>query len=251
MDVRGALFALADLFMVFAGFVYGWKFIRDYKNYLLGLEWIIVATSGTNFLVYGLLGLSQSSVSFHVAVFFDAFSRSVGITLILVLGLMAVTHGFKPSRAVDIGVFALAGAAGLGLTVYALRTASPVTHHIGMAGAVFFVVVNLLTSMFLLYFAARLWTIGARADAVRVALVTALATVIAVAYDFYQVPGDDENRTLFYIAALSTWGLQMVIYYYGYRALHGHDERTTAQGMTLWPSRKCARVGVAVRPDPE
>lgn len=228
MDIRGALFALADLFMMYAGFVYGWKFIKNYKNYLLGLEWIIVATSGTNFLMYGLLGLGTDSMSFHVAIFFDAFSRSVGITVILVLGLLAVTHGYKPSRAVDTGVFALAGAVGLGLTVYALRTMDPATHHIGLAGALFLVVVNLLTTAFLLYFATRLWNIGEKNQAVRVTVVTAMATVIAVTYDLCEVPGDDANRTVFYIAALTTWGLQMTVYYYAYRALHKHNQRVEA-----------------------
>ncbi|MGV0737438.1 transporter [Mycobacterium syngnathidarum] len=231
MDIKGALFALADLLMIFAGFTYGWKFIRNYKNYLLGLEWIIVATSGVNFLIYGMLRLSQDSTSFHVAIFFDAFSRSVGITLILVLGLMAVTHGYKPSRAVDIGVFALAGVVGLVLTFYALRTADPETHHIGLAGAVFLVVVNVLTSIFLLYFASRLWRVGERGHAALVVVVTAMGAVIAATYDFYQVPGDDVNRTMFYTAALTTWGLQLIVYYYGYRALHdrirsaGHPHR--------------------------
>jgi hypothetical protein len=232
MDIKGALFALADLFMMYAGFTYGWKFIRNYQNYLLGLEWIIVATSGTNFLIYGLLGLSTSSTSFHIAIFFDAFSRSVGITLILVLGLLAVTHGYKPSRAVDIGVFSLAGVVGLGLTVYALRTMSPSTHHVGLAGAVFLVVVNVLTTTFLLYFAARLWNIGEGSHAVRVALVTVMGAVIAATYDFYQIPGDDENRTIFYVAALTTWGLQMVVYYYAYRALHDHNERAKSGSVT-------------------
>lgn len=228
MDIKGALFALADLLMIFAGFTYGWKFIRDHKNYLLGLEWIIVATSGVNFLVYGMLGLGQASASFHVAVFFDAFSRSVGITLILVLGLMAVTHGYHPSRTVDIGVFVLAGMVGLGLTFYAFRTADPGTHHIGLAGAVFLVAVNVLTSFFLLYFASRLWRVGERGHAVRVVVVTIMGAVIAATYDFYQVPGDDENRTIFYTAALTTWGLQLIVYYYAYRALHDHNQRTNA-----------------------
>ncbi len=178
MDVKGALFALADLLMIFAGFTYGWKFIRNYKNYLLGLEWIIVATSGVNFLIYGMLRLSQDSTSFHVAIFFDAFSRSVGITLILVLGLMAVTHGYKPSRAVDIGVFALAGVVGLGLTFYALRTASPRRTTSRLAGAVFLVAMNVLTSVFLLYFAGRLWRVGEQATAAAVVVVTAMGAVI-------------------------------------------------------------------------
>ncbi|MEN4446137.1 transporter [Mycobacterium sp. SM3041] len=223
MDVIGALFVLADLLMIFAGFTYGWKFIRGHGNYLLGLEWIIVATSGVNFLLYAVLRLSQDSPSFHVAIFFDAFSRSVGITLILVLGLMAVTHGYQPSRAVDIGVFALAGAVGLGLTFYALRTASPVTHHIGLAGAVFLVAVNVLTSLFLVYFAARLWRAGERKHALLVGAVTAMGAVIAATYDFYDVPGDDPNRTIFYTAALTTWGLQLIVYYYAYRALDKHN----------------------------
>lgn len=233
MEIRGALFALADLFMMYAGFTYGWKFIRNYRNYLLGLEWIIVATSGTNFLIYGLLGLSTSSTSFHIAIFFDAFSRSVGITVILVLGLMAVTHGFKPSRTVDIGVFALAGVVGLVLTQYALHTMDPATHHIGLVGALFLVAVNLITTVFLLYFAARLWNIGERSQAVRVAAVTFMAAVIAVTYDFYDVPGDDANRTLFYVAALTTWGLQMIVYYYAYGALHNHNQRVRAAAPAL------------------
>ncbi|MUL78670.1 transporter [Mycolicibacterium sp. CBMA 226] len=222
MEIIGALFALADLLMIFAGFTYGWKFIRNHQNYLLGLEWIIVATSGVNFLVYGLLRLSQDSPSFHVAIFFDAFSRSVGITLILVLGLMAVTHGYKPSRAVDIGVFALAGVVGLGLTFYALRTASPTTHHIGLAGAVFLVAVNVLTTVFLIYFATRLWRIGEPKHAVLVAIATAMGAVIAATYDFYSVPGDDANRTIFYTAALTTWAVQLTAYYYAYRAMDNH-----------------------------
>ncbi len=223
MDIFGALFALADLLMIFAGFTYGWKFIRNHGNYLLGLEWIIVATSGVNFLIYGLLRLGQDSPSFHVAIFFDAFSRSVGITLILVLGLMAVTHGYKPSRTVDIGVFALAGVVGLGLTFYALRTASPVTHHIGLAGAVFLVAVNVLTTIFLIYFATRLWRVGERKQAVLVVIATAMGAVIAATYDFYSVPGDDADRTIFYTAALTTWAVQLTVYYYAYRAMDKHN----------------------------
>lgn len=235
MDVRGALFALADLFMIFAGLTYGWRLIRDYKNYLLGLEWIIVGSSGVNFLIYGMLGLSQESASFRFAIFLDAFSRAVGITLILVLGLMAVTHGYKPSKAVDIGVFAFGGVLGLVMTVYSLQTADPVTHHIGLAGAIFFVMVNVLTSIFLLYFATRLWKIAERGHAVRVAVVSAMGAVIAATYDFYWVPGDDHNRTLFYIGALATWGLQLTVYYYAYRALHNHNERIVAKPAASQP----------------
>ncbi|TXH26361.1 MAG: transporter [Mycobacterium sp.] len=216
MDLKTTLYALADIFMIAAGFTYGFKFIRNYQNYLLGLEWIIVASSGTNFLVFGLVGADETSPMFHAAFFLDAFSRSIGITAILVLGLMKVTHGYQPSIAVDIGVFGLAIIGGA--VMYALFFPGMPT----LTGAVFYVVMNVLTTLFLFYFAWRLWRIGAQGNAVAVAAVTIAAAAIAGMYDFYRIPGDDQHHTIFYILALTTWAAQMTIYYYGYRALDRH-----------------------------
>ncbi|BCI79131.1 hypothetical protein MTY66_07560 [Mycolicibacterium sp. TY66] len=215
MDLKTALYALADIFMIVAGFTYGFKFIRNYQNYLLGLEWIIVASSGTNFLVYGLVGANESSPMYHAAFFLDAFSRSVGITVILVLGLMKVTHGYKPSIAVDIGVFGLAIIGGLVMSLFA--------EDLGVAGAIFYVVMNVLTTLFLFYFAWRLWQVGAHGNAISVAAVTIAAAAIAGIYDFYRIPGDDQHHTIFYILALTTWAAQMTVYYYGYRTLDRHS----------------------------
>jgi hypothetical protein len=215
--VKDMAFLLADIWMIFVGYFYGWLFIRKYGNYLLGLEWMVVATSGSNFLLWSLLGGDEASVLYGLAYFFDAFSRSFGITLILVMGLMAVTHQYKPSRTVDFGVFALAIAAGLYLKDF----------HDGelhVAPATFYVAVNILTALFLVYFAKRLWAIGAKRVAVWTVLVTAAASVIAVTYDFFPLPFDDENRTIFYTAALATWGSQGFIYFFAYRALHNHNE---------------------------
>jgi len=221
MDLKTALYALADIFMIVAGFTYGYKFIRNYQNYLLGLEWIIVASSGTNFLVYGLVGANESSPMFHAAFFLDAFSRSIGITVILVLGLMKVTHGYKPSVAVDIGVFGLAIIGGLVMSLFA--------EDFGVAGAIFYVVMNALTTLFLFYFAWRLWRIGAQGNAMAVAAVTIAAVAIAGMYDFYRIPGDDQHHTIFYILALTTWAAQMTVYYYGYRALDNHTAQIPAE----------------------
>lgn len=215
-DMKEMLFMLADLWMIFAGFFFGWKFIRRYGNYLLGLEWMIVATSGSNFLLWALLGGDEDSFLYTIAYFFDAFSRSVGITLILVLGLMRVTHRYKPSVAVDIGVFALAAAAGLYLQQFRADKL-----HLGPA--TFYVVVNVLTTIFLAYFVWRLWRIGARKLALATALVTLAGSVIAITYDFFPIPGDDAHRTLFYTAALATWGFQMFVCFFAYRALHDHN----------------------------
>ncbi|WP_418960381.1 transporter [Streptomyces tritici] len=221
MALRELFFLIADVWMITVGFTFGWKFIRNYGNYLLGLEWIIVATSGSNFLVYALLGADESSPMYTAAHFLDAFSRSVGITLILVMGLMGATHRYKPSKATDIGVFAFAAAVGLVLQLFGER--------LGLSLAIFYVVVNVLTTLFLIYFSKRLWSIGAKGPAIWTGLATAAAFVVAATYDFVRIPGDDAAHTLFYIAALSTWGFQMCTYYLGYRALHAHNEAADAE----------------------
>ena len=217
--MKEALFLLADLWMIVVGFVLGWRFIRNYSNHLLGLEWMVVATSGSNFLVWSLLGGDVNSVFYDIAYFLDAFSRSVGITLVLVLGLMAVTHRYKPPVAVEVGVFGLAVVAGLYLQHFHDQS-------LHVVPATFYVVVNLLTAAFLGYVATRLWGIGARWPALATALVTAAASVIAVTYDFFPLPFDDESRTIFYTAALATWGTQGFVYFFAYRALHNHNVAT-------------------------
>ncbi|MBZ4016422.1 transporter [Streptomyces purpurogeneiscleroticus] len=219
--MKELLFMLADLWMIFAGFFYGWKFIRRYNNYLLGLEWIIVATSGSNFLVWSLIGGDPDSFLYSIAYFFDAFSRSVGITLILVMGLMRVTHRYKPTLAVDIGVFALATVAGLYLQQFR-------GHELHVGPAMYYVVVNALTTLFLAYFSWRLWKIRAKGLAIGAALATAAGTAIALIYDFFPIP-DDEHRTTHYILALTTWGFQMFVYFLAYRALHNHNVATGAE----------------------
>ncbi|GHE75456.1 hypothetical protein GCM10017786_00170 [Amycolatopsis deserti] len=228
--MKDLLFMLADLWMIFAGFFFGWKFIRRFGNYLLGLEWMVVATSGSNFLLWALLGGHEDSVLYDIAYFFDAFSRSVGITLILVMGLMRVTHRYKPSVAVDVGVFALAAVAGL----YLQQFRPPVFH----AGpATFYVVVNALTTLFLAYFTWRVWKAGAAGHAFALGLVSLAGSAIAIIYDFFPLAGDDAHRTIFYTAALATWGTQMCVCYLAYRALH---VRTVATGVE--PAAHAARA---------
>lgn len=227
--MKDLLFMLADLWMMFAGFYFGWKFIRRYGNYLLGLEMIVVATSGTNFLVWALISGDEGHPLYDVAYFFDAFSRSIGITLILVLGLMRVTSRYKPSVTVDVAAFALAIAAGLYLQQFR-------GHELHVGPATFYVVVNVLTTFFLAYFSWRLWKIGAKGHAIRAGLATAAASVIAITYDFFPIPGDDAHRTLFYIAALTTWGVQMCVYYFAYRALHNHNVSMGVEPVSNEPS---------------
>ncbi len=188
---------------------------------------MVVATSGGNFLLWSLFGAESDSVLYDVAYFFDAFSRSVGITLILVLGLMKVTHRHKPSVGVDIGVFGVAIAAGPFLRHF--HDADLHIDRAAFAVAVFYVVVNLLTAVFVGYFAKRLWDAGARRPAIWTALVTVAGTAIAVTYDFFPLPFDDAHRTIFYTAALATWGTQGFVYFRACLALHDHNAALDAQ----------------------
>jgi hypothetical protein len=237
-DIFGLTFLVADLVMIVCGYWAGWQFIKRYRNYLLGIEWFIVATSGTNFLVWALRFADdpaggEASGQYAFAFFLDAFSRSVGITLLLVVGLMAVTHRYKASLAVEIGIFALAIGSGLYLAQPKYR--AHVDDHgeflLHQGPATFYVVVNLLTLAFLLYVVKRLWAIGATRLAVATMAVSLAATVIALTYDFFPLPDSVdplEDRALFYTFALTVWGLQMLTYLFAYRALHDHNVATGA-----------------------
>lgn len=231
------LFLLADLWMVYAGFRYGRRFLRDYGNWLLGIEWIVVATSGTNFLVWALLGGDHDSPLYFLAYFMDAFSRSVGITVILVLGLMRLTHGYRPSVRTDVALFGLAAAAGLYLQQFHREL------HVGPA--VFYLVVYLLTAVYLVGFARRLRDVGEHRQALALLLTTVAGLAIAVMYDVLPIPGDDADRSIFYTLALATWGTQLHVCFTAYRALHDRllDQERSADGHR---QRVVARDVVAV-----
>ncbi|MFD5178034.1 transporter [Nocardia sp. NPDC058379] len=218
--MREVLFAAADIWMLAIGLICGVKFIRGHHNYLIGLEWIIMGMSGVNFLIYGLTMAGPDSPMFHIAFFLDAFSRSIGFTLILVLGLLVVTHGYQPSARVEVSAFALAAVLGFFLSEYA--------QEIGTPGKVFFLITALATSGFLCYFAWRLWQIGERAHAGAVAGATTLNVAVASIYDFWRIPGDDAHYTLFYTLALFTWGLAMLVVYRSYGAFAAHNKRVSA-----------------------
>jgi len=139
-----------------------------------------------------------------------------------VVGLMGLLLGFGLLLGVPmLAVVALAAVVGFVLSTFA--------EQIGTPGKIFYIVVNVLTTMFLIYFVARLWNIDERGHAVWAAVATACGFVIAAIYDFVHIPGDDSEHTIFYIFALSTWGLQMFTYYRAYRAFDAHNKRVDAE----------------------
>ena len=207
MDLETLIFLAADALMVASGFIYGWKFLRK-RNVLLGLEWMIVATSGTNFFVYSLVG---SPFLYNISYFFDAFSRALGFPLLGVVGLMAVTHRYRPSFRTDVVLFAVSIAVAVVLVVG--------DHALGAVKPWLYVLTGTALSAYLLYFIWRLLKAGEILHALGTTVVLVTLQAIATIYDFYHIPGDDDQHTLFYIFALSTWGFAMFELYYAYCAL--------------------------------
>ncbi|MGF6888674.1 putative membrane protein [Nocardia sp. GAS34] len=216
-----ALLLAVDTWMALAGLYYGLQFIRRHRNYLLGIEWLVIGISGTNVLVLGLTGIDHSSVSYHLMVFFDAFSRSFGMTLVIVLGMMAVTRGYRASPVVEACAFGVASAVGLWRAI----DVRPVS----LGWALFYLVLNLAVALFMVSVAGRLWRVGERRSAVWVFIATMLGAFIASIYDFVHIPGDDDNHTLFYIPALAVWAIMVMTYYHGYRALDDHNRHRALQ----------------------
>ncbi|NQD91524.1 hypothetical protein HP532_02525 [Pseudomonas sp. CrR25] len=206
MEIKEALALLSSVFLIVCGVVYGLKYVRVRKNYLLGFEWLIVAFSASNLLFFLLTGFEPS---YSISFFLDAFSRAFGVPIVAVLGLMAVTHNYRPSVFKDVVIFAVTFAATFVL-VLADFVKGPLPY--------FYLFMWSCYTIFLAYFTWRLLRAGENLHALLNALVTAAALGIAVVYDFFPIPGDDDQM-VFMIYALTVWGCQIVQQYYAYGAL--------------------------------
>lgn len=214
MEIKEVLALLSSVFLIVCGVVYGLKYVRVRKNYLLGFEWLIVAVSASNLLFFLLTGFEPS---YSVSFFLDAFSRAFGVPIVAVLGLMAVTHNYKPSVAKDIVIFTVAFAATFVL-VLADFVKGPLPY--------FYLFMWCCYTVFLVYFTWRLRRAGEHLHALLNTLVAAAALGIAVVYDFFPIPGDDDQM-VFMIFALTVWGIQIVQQYYAYGALERAGARAS------------------------
>lgn len=207
MDLRSLVLALSSALLALSSFFYGWKIIKK-RNYLLGLEMWIVGISATNAIVFFVTG---NVVSYEISHFFDAFSRGFGMPVIAVAGLMAITHGYKPSIRQDVAVFA---------TAFALTFVLVGADFIAGVLPYFYLAMWIWLSIYLAYFVKRLLNVGATLEALGVAVSLATSLAIAGIYDFYKIPGEETNVVLnFYTLALCTWAFLMPAIYYGYCAL--------------------------------
>jgi len=205
MEVRDILSILSCILLVLSGAIYGFKFIGK-KNYLLGLEWLIVAFSGSNLLIYL---FTEWKVNYSISFFLDAFSRGFGIPIVATLGLMAVTHNYKPSVLKDLVIFAASFAATFVL-VLADFVREPLPY--------FYVLMWSCYTLYLAYFTWRLIRVGESLHALATAVGAVAALVVAIVYDFFPIPGDD-NHMIFMTFALTTWSYTLIQMYYAYGAL--------------------------------
>ena len=98
METEHYLFVASSAILAATTSIYGMKFLGK-GNYLLGIEWLVVALSGAAILVFA---LGDVDAGYRVAYFCDAFSRGCGGPVVMILGLMAVTHDYRPVLWFDV-----------------------------------------------------------------------------------------------------------------------------------------------------
>ncbi|WP_047286505.1 hypothetical protein [Pseudomonas protegens] len=205
MEFRDLFALVSCVVLVLCGLCYGVAFIRR-NNYLLGLEYLIVGISATNFTTFIATGWQAN---YNVAIFLDAFSRGVGVPVIGTLGLMAVTHNYKFSLSKDVVIFVAGFAATAGYFLSGnMKELLPY----------FYVIMWSLYTLYLCYFTWRLARAGESFHALATMLGGAAGLAVALRYDFFPIPGD-ETKLIFMTFAFLTWSYSIVQLYYAYHAL--------------------------------
>jgi len=206
VDPRTLSICIAAIALAASGFFYGWKFCK-LGNYLVGIEWFLLATSSTNFLIYE---LNHSPVNYFGVLFLDTFSRAFGLPVVTVAGLMVLTHRYRPSIRADVLFFVIPCVATLAL----------ITDY--MADDLKYILLFMWTifTAYLFYFAYVLQKYGQTRHAIAMLFTATINQAIAWMYDFYKIPGDDTNIFFnFYTIALYVWSYLTIQTYYSYCAL--------------------------------
>ena len=225
MNIKLLLVCLADCLLIVTPLIYGVKFLKK-RNYLLGLEWLIVAVSAANFLFFLVSGVQ---VSYEIAYFFDTFSRGFGIPVIAIAGLMVVTHRYRPSILADSVLFGVSIVGGA-IVDWA--------QFIQVVRPYFLLAMWSAFSIYLAYFAVRLLGVGAKRHAVGVVVALLTSQAIAMMDDFYTIPGDNAEHMSFYTLALTAWSYLCFALYHAYCAL---ERGTTPASDAAMPGRSAVQ----------
>ena len=170
MELRSVVCMLASIMLCLVMCFYGTKFLQK-RNYLLGIEWWIVGVSGANFALYW---VTSSPTSYSIMIYLDAFSRLFGIPVIGVLGMMAVSHHYKPSVSVDAWAF-LVSLTGTAVLLYSgfFDASLPYIYLVMWYGF----------AAYLTYFAVRLYSAGQTTVAIHLSMAIVVSSMLHTAYD--------------------------------------------------------------------
>ena len=210
-----------SLMLVFTGLWFGTKFLRA-NNPLLGYEWYILAFSASNAAIYFATG---RELHIEIALFCDAFSRTVGIPVIGTLGLMQVTHGLKLSPAAKVGLFVL------GALVAAAFVASPALNRLLPVTAL---ALGMAFTWLMASMAFCLFRIGNPVHGALMALFTVLFFLVAISEGIAELPNPDKLIVLdFWFFANLIWALGFAEIYYAYRAIEHAGAQEDASRTSL------------------
>ena len=220
MELRSLICMLASILLSLVMIIYGTKFLKK-RNYLLGIEWWIIGISGANFALYW---VTMSETSYAIMLYLDAFSRLFGIPVIGILGMMAVSHHYRPSISVDAWVF-LVSIIGTAVLLY--------TEFFEASLPYIYLVVWYGFAAYLCYFAVRLFSNGDTVVATHLSIAIIASTILHTAYDFYTIPGDETNIIFnFWFIALVVWSYLFAVIYYAYDALDRTSVDTDPRSVT-------------------
>lgn len=210
---------IVSLMLVFSGAWFGTKFLQA-SNPLLGYEWYVLAFSATNEAIYFATG---RELHIEISLYFDAFSRTIGIPVIGTLGLMQITHRLSLSKASKIGLFVFGAivAAAIMATPVLLAMLPYIALTIGMA-----------FSWIMAVMALRLLRIGETLHGILMALFLILFFLVGITEGIAVLPNPHKLTVLdFWFFANVIWALGFAEIYYAYRAIEraqGRDGRLGA-----------------------
>lgn len=145
MSIKDLALVIMILTLTCVGTYYSYRFWKI-RNDILAIEWFIIGFSALCFFLYA-IGISENSIK--ITMFFDVFSRMIGMPIIAVLGLMKATHNLKFSLRGEVVMFSAAFIVSyLLIVVEALQPILPIL----------FFSVGILFTIYLILFAKQLFS---------------------------------------------------------------------------------------------
>jgi len=181
-------------------------------NHLLAALWLLPCLSGMSYLLFGLYGIL---IALDISRLCDEILMVLGMPIVATAGLMAATHGYKPSKRAStvflVAVLAAVALLELADSVFRVKQALS----LGMW---------LAFSIYLWYFARRLARVGAFAHAAGIVAAVLSAQAVLVARNLQGMAGIGASFSfqLFEILACTFVCAQMFL---AYRALEQLNER--------------------------